>query len=351
MDVEQGRHQVHGLGQRPAAAPGQRRVVGVMHKQGDMRHLVVAGHHVLGPPVVLAQQEAVVGGDDKRGVVPHRLRVHVVDKAPELVIAQGHDGGVVGADLFALRRPLGDPRIGRPVEDRAAVAGGIGLAEFGRRMKRLMRIEGFKMQQPVVRGAVALQELEPGIEAAHRRKILVLADELAIDHVARQLVAALLGELVRVVHLAQALPGRLDHRLPWVALLAADEIVGVVAVVISGAAVAPVVKMVRDQVRIDALLVQQRRERVVEGFQRAPAAVQEIQAPGMQVAPRRHARQAAHVVLVEGDALRSQAAEVRCGDRFTAVRRKGAPVERIEQDEDGAHEARFPLLLVLDAAW
>ena len=86
-----------------------------------------------------------------------------------------------------------------------------------------------------------------------------------------------LGELVRVVLLAQPLPVRLHHRLPGVAFLAADEFVAVVAVVVGRAAILQVVEVVGDQVAVDAGLVQQLGEGVVERLQRAPAAVQEVQ--------------------------------------------------------------------------
>ena len=120
-------------------------------------------------------------------------------------------------------------------------------------------------------------------------------------------VAALLRELALVVHLPQPLPVRLHHRLPGVAFLAAHELVGVVAVVVGGAAVLPVVEVVGHEVAVDAGLVQQLGEGVVERLQRAPAAVQEGQAAGQHVAPGRHAGQAADIVVVEGDATRSPA--------------------------------------------
>ena len=132
-----------------------------MHKQGNVRHFVVTGHHVLGPPVVFTEQKAVVGGDDQGGVVPHGVLVHVVEQAPEFMVAQGHDGCIICADLITLLGPFGDAGVRWPVKDRAAIAGRIGLAELGRRMKRLVGIEGFQVQQPVAGGAVALQEFEP----------------------------------------------------------------------------------------------------------------------------------------------------------------------------------------------
>ena len=187
--------------------------------------------------------------------------------------------------------------------------------------------------------AVALQEVEPVVEAAHRRKIGVVADELAVDHVLRELVPALAAELHAVVLLAQALPRRLDHRLPRIALLPAHEFERVVAVVVRGAAVLPVVVVVGHEVRVHALPVQDLGERVVERLERSPRAVQERQPAGVHVAPRGHARQAADVMVVERDAALREALEVGRLHGAAAVAFQRTPVERIEQHEDHFHGA------------
>jgi hypothetical protein len=54
-----------------------------------------------------------------------------------------------------------------------------------------VRVEGLDLEQPVVRVAVALQELEPAREALHRGEILLHADELAVDHVLGEVGAVL----------------------------------------------------------------------------------------------------------------------------------------------------------------
>jgi hypothetical protein len=64
--------------------------------------------------------------------------------------------------------------------------------------------------------------------------------------------------------------------------------------------------------------------------------VHEVEPPGVQVAPRRHARQAADVVAIERDRLPGEAVEVLGSDR-AAVRTDRKPVEGIEQDENGFH--------------
>lgn len=81
--------------------------------------------------------------------------------------------------------------------------------------------------------------------------------------------------------------GQVD--LPRVGFLAAHELEGRIAVVIGRAAVFPIVVVIGDEVAVDARLVQDLGEGVVEGFERAPAAVQEGQPARHHVASRRHA--------------------------------------------------------------
>ena len=50
---------------------------------------------------------------------------------------------------------------------------------------------------------------------------------------------------------------------------------------------------------VDPVLVKEFGEGVVEGLERAPAAVQESEAPGQHVAPRGHAGEAPDVVALE----------------------------------------------------
>ena len=293
---------------------------GVMEEQRDVRDLVIAGHAKLGPPVVLAEQEAVVRRNQERGVLPQVAGVEVVQQPAHLSIAKGDDGAVVRAQLGAFVRSLGDPRVGRPVENRAAIVRRVVIAEAGRGEERLVRIERLDLEQPVLCRPVRVEELQTGVETPDGRKVLLRADGFAVDDVVIVETAAAVVELAHMVFLAQALPRRLHHGLPGVPLLAANELVGVVAVVIGEAPVFPVVVVVGDEVAVDALLVEQLGERVVERFQRTPATMQEVEPPGLHVTARRHARQAAGIVGVERDATFGQSAEVRCLDGPGSVR-------------------------------
>ena len=115
---------------------------------------------------------------------------------------------LVGA-FFVLRIPERPRSQQFPLGAVAALAFGFSflkLASRGRTVRGDFVIrEGALWQQSgrficgLPRGLFAYSE--PGVEAAHRRKVLILAHGFAVDHVARKLVAALRGELVRVVHL------------------------------------------------------------------------------------------------------------------------------------------------------
>ena len=255
------------------------------------------------------------------------------------MIAQGHGRAVVGAQLVALVGRLVHAPVRRPIEHRPAVRRRIVGAERRRRVERLVRVERFDVQQPVVGVSVLREEVEPVVEAPDRREVAVLANELAVDDVLRVLVAPAFVDLQRVVHLAQPFPRRRHHRLPRIALLAADELERVVAVVVGGPAVLPVVIVVGHEVRIHAAAVQHLGERIVERLQWTPRSVQERQASGVHVATCRHARQAADVMRVERHRARREPLEVRRPHRTTAVRRQRRAVERVEQDEYESHAA------------
>ena len=96
-------------------------------------------------------------------------------------------------------------------------------------------------------------------------------------------------------------------------------------------------EVVGHEMAVDAGLVQQFRKGVVEGLQRAPAAVQEGKAAGQHVAPGRHAGQAADIVAVERHRAARQPVEVRRRDPRAAVGAEHVPVQRVEEDENGLH--------------
>ena len=88
---------------------------------------------------------------------------------------------------------------------------------------------------------------------------------------------------------------------------------------ISGAAILPIMVVVRHQVGIDARRLQQLGQGAIKRLQWPPAAMQKIDPPGMQITPRRHTGQAAHKMGVEGDRTLGKTLEIRRGYRFTSV--------------------------------
>ena len=162
-------------------------VVRVPDHQRDVRDLLVVGHAVLRPPVVLGQQEAVVGGEHQRRVAPQVVGVEVGEQATEVVVAHGDDGGIIGADLGDLLLRLRHALVDRPVQHLAVPAGLVGLLEALGRVERLVRIEGLDLQEPVVGALVHVEELEALGEALHGRELALLADELAVHDVAQLL--------------------------------------------------------------------------------------------------------------------------------------------------------------------
>ena len=290
---------------------------------------------------MLAEQETVIGGHDQCGVLPQIVAVEIIEQLAEQEIAQRDHGIIIGAQLVAFGRQFVDAAVARPVADRSVPAGIERRLETGGRGERLVRIEGLDLEQPVVRLAVAVEEVKAVGKALDRRKVFFLLDEFAVDDVLRAVLPPLGRELPRMILLTQPFPGRLHHRLPGVAFLAADELEGVVAVVIGGAAILPVMRMVGDQMAVDAGVVEQLRHRVVERLQRAPASVQKRQTSGQHVAARRHARQAADIMAVKRKAARGEPIEVRRRDAFPAIGAEQMTIQRIEQDEDSFHGATF----------
>ena len=211
-----------------------------------------------------------------------------------------------------------------------------------------MRIEGFDLQEPVVGLMVGIEELVRQPEAVDAGEILLLAHIFAVDHVVIGQRAGPLVELVGVVFLAQPLPGRLHHRLPAVAFLAAHELVAAEAGVIGGTAILEIMIMVGDQMAVDAMAFQHFRQRMVERLHRPPASVQEADPARLQIAPRRHAGQAADIMVVEHERALRQALEVRRRHEIRTVAFEDSPVEGIEQHEDGAHGWSF---LVIQAGF
>ena len=122
--LEQRGGQVDGLRQgRAALVPaGAARIPDKERAVGD---LAVKGLDALGPPVVLAEQKAVVGVDDEHGVVPEVVLVHQVEDLAQPGVAHAERGGVFHAHVLDLLGRFLDRAVGRPVKVGAVVVMGV----------------------------------------------------------------------------------------------------------------------------------------------------------------------------------------------------------------------------------
>ena len=126
-----------------------------------MGDFVVEGLDALGPPVVLAQQEAVVGADDEERVLPEIEFVHQVEDFAQVGVAHADRRGVFVTGVLDLLRRLGDFVVAGPVEVGAVVVVGVEVLVLLLGEVRLVRIEGFDVEEPVVVGGVGADELHP----------------------------------------------------------------------------------------------------------------------------------------------------------------------------------------------
>ena len=124
-----------------------------------------------------------------------------------------------------------------------------------------------------------------------------------------------------------------------IALLPTEALPAVVAVVVGRAAVLPVVGVVGTQVGVDPALPQDLHAGTIKGFQRAPAAVQEIVFSGVQFPAGRHTGQASRVEVLEPGAVLFQPPEVGQPGPVAAVVRQELPGEGIKHYHDRSHKS------------
>ena len=180
--VEEGRRQIDRLRQRRGSRAGAR-IPGIVNEQRNMHDLLIEIHAVLGPEIMLAKQKTVIGRHHQRGVLPQIVTVEIIEQLAEQKIAQRDHGVIIGAQLLAFGRQFVDAAVSRPVADRTVPPGIERRLEARGRVERLMRIEGLDLEQPVVRLAVAIEEVEAVSKALHRRKVFFLLDEFTVDDV------------------------------------------------------------------------------------------------------------------------------------------------------------------------
>ena len=96
---------------------------------------------------------------------------------------------------------------------------------------------------------------------------------------------------------------------------------------IGGAAICEIMMMVGYKMGVDAVLLHNLGERIIKGFQRPPAAMQEMAAASVKVAARRHAGQAADIVIVKGHRPLLEPDEIRRVNRLRAIGLHGISVQ------------------------
>ena len=110
---------------------------------------------------MLTKQESVIGRDHQGSIPPQIQFVELVQQSAQLKIAMGQGRGIIGPQFRDFVRVFGAGTVGREIQDGAIVIARIALAETFRYIERLMRIEGFYLQKPIVRVSVTIKELQP----------------------------------------------------------------------------------------------------------------------------------------------------------------------------------------------
>ena len=207
--VQDGRTNVDGRGQAASALVGDAGAR-VPDEERNVRGLVVPRHARLAPPVVFAEQEAVVGDHEQHGVLPHVVPVHEVDHGAEVVVALGQQGCVLIAQVLHRVGILGNPFVVRPVEVRPVKLVVVSILPLLQREEGLVRVERLYLQVPVVGVAVGFEEFKAGRKGLRLRRQALLLHVFAVHPVLTGDAAQVVGNL-RVGHLT----------LPGIAFLAA----------------------------------------------------------------------------------------------------------------------------------
>ena len=73
---------------------------GMVHEERDVGDLLVDGHPVLRPEIMLAQEITVIGRDDQCCVLPQVMGIEFIDHLAEKLVAKGEERIVIGAHLI-----------------------------------------------------------------------------------------------------------------------------------------------------------------------------------------------------------------------------------------------------------
>ena len=207
-----------------------------------------------------------------------------------------------------------------------------------------MGIKGFDLQEPVVPVMIFRQEGQAVLKGLRLGKVLFLKGAPAVFHVLNGGFGAVLpeavGQFLQMEHLYRL--ERLHGGSPAVTFLAAGVGVGGIPGVVGAAAVLKIVIVICGQVGVDSASLQQLRHGDIEGLQRAPAAVKEIIAPGMQFSACGHTGHTADITLIKLNSVAAQALEIGKMDKAPAVSGQKMTIQRIVHDHNCFHN-QYPL--------
>ena len=278
----------------------------------------------------------MVSVHNKHGIFPHVIAIHHIQHAPQRPVAHAQQGKVLFPDFPHKCLVLTHHVVGRPVIGGGLLIDAVFPLEFLRCGKWLMGIKSFNLQKPIVVFPVILNEFNTLVKHQLLRIFALTPDVFAIHCVivpgSTHNPGIVTGhtEAVGILIVTQV-------SLPGVVFLPTVNFPRRVAGMIGGAAVLPIVVVIRNQMGIDPVFFQNFRNAVVPWFNRPPAAVEKADSAGMEIPPRRHTGKTSHIAGIERDGFFPQAFKIGADCLRTAVVRQCAAVERVIHDHNCAH--------------
>ncbi len=197
-----------------------------------------------------------------------------------------------------------------------------------------MWIEAFHLKKPVVAVVVCVYKFNASGDGFCLWEIVAAVDIGAVNQI---LMVQPASHPCKMYQIRARIRSRVQVGPVWVALLAADIFPGGIAGVVIGAAIFPIVGMIADQMRVDAMIFKNFRHGVVVRLYGAPAPVQKIVASCVQLSSGGHTGQASGIALVETHRMPCKPFKVGRQALAVAISRQITPVQRIKHDHDRFH--------------
>ena len=145
-------------------------------------------------------------------------------------------------------------------------------------------IEAFNLQEPLICIMIHINKFQTGIKGLNLSSLflrILIEPVYLIVNIHRFHDWYLIHELGFASKYRSGIQRIVQIFFPRVPFLTTDALPGGIPGVVGGTAILPIVLMVADQMAANSGVAQNFRHRIIEGFQRPPAAVQEIGAAGM----------------------------------------------------------------------